>query len=124
MTLSAVDAAQSYARTIGVSAEPRESELERRRPSSEIEQEAGIAPASRGDEEAAASGAISVEGVTSARARTNLIALAGSLGVDPDTLLAHVSSGQSIRSLLSGTAEASYGTSITPGGGIAIDQYV
>jgi hypothetical protein len=65
-----------------------------------------------------------VDDVTSQRAKTNLIALAGSLGVEPDALLAHVSSGRDIRSLLSGTAEAHYGASITPGGGIAIDQYV
>jgi hypothetical protein len=124
MTLTAVGAAQSYARAIGVSAEPRENEVERRRTSPGPEQDAGIADAARGGEQTAPSGAISVEDVTSPRARTNLIALAGSLGVDPDTLLAHVSSGQSIRSLLPGTAEASYAPSIAPGGGIAIDQYV
>jgi hypothetical protein len=124
MTLNAVGAAQSYARSIGVSAEPRDNEVERRRASAGPEQDAGVDGAPRDRAEAAASGAISADDVTSPRAKTNLIALAGSLGVEPDALLAHVSSGQNIRSLLSGTAEARYGTSITPGGGIAIDQYV
>ena len=121
MTLNAVGAAQSYARSLGISAEPRETEVERRRTS---ERDPDVAEAPRGRDEAPGAGAISVDDVTSPRAKTNLMALAGSLGVDPDALLAHVSSGQSIRSLLSGGAEAEYGTSITPGGGIAIDQYV
>ena len=116
MTLNAVGAAQSYARAIG------ENEVERRRASTDPDAGADAAP-SHGEQPTAAD-AISVEDVTSARAKTNLIALAGNLGVDPGALLAHVSSGQSIKSLLSGGAEARYGASISPGGGIAIDQYV
>jgi hypothetical protein len=121
VTLNAIGVAQSYVRALGVSAEPRDNEIERRRSS---EQESGVDGAPHGREESAASGAITVDDLTSERAKTNLIALAGNLGVDPDALLAHVSSGQSISSLLSGDAQARYGTSIAPGGGIAIDQYV
>jgi hypothetical protein len=124
MTVSSVGAAQSYARALGTSAEPRESEAERRTHSGAAEQDPAVATPSRGGEQTAAPGGISADDVTSPRAKSNLIALAGSLGVDPDALLAHVSSGQNIRSLVSATAEARYGTSITPGGGIAIDQYV
>ncbi len=121
--MSGVSAALTYARTLGISPEPRDGDVERRTSASGGEPRSGGQPAAPAAEQTAAPGAISTEDVTSPRAKSNLIALASSLGTDPDTLLAHVSSGQSIRTLTAG-AEARYGGSVAPGGGIAIDQYV
>lgn len=69
---------------------------------------------------------ISLEDVTSPRAQANLARLADRLGIDPDTLLGKIASGEDVRSLLSGTREGGYGASLAPPatGGITIDQYV
>lgn len=68
---------------------------------------------------------MSMDDVLSPRAKTNLNNLAATLGADPATLLAHVTSGQSLSSLLANGADAGYGTALarSTGGGIAIDQY-
>lgn len=68
---------------------------------------------------------MSLDDVLSPRAQNNLATLAASLGIDPAKLLAHVTSGQSLTSLVSGDADSGYGTTIakSTGGGIAIDQY-
>ncbi len=80
----------------------------------------GHLEATRGDQAGA-----SLDEVTSSRAQSNLAVLATSLGTDPATLLAQITSGQDVRSLLSRTSDAGYGTSIAKSttGGIAIDQY-
>jgi hypothetical protein len=69
--------------------------------------------------------AVSLDDVASPRAQRNLERAATSLGMDPATLLAHVTSGQDVRALLSRTSDAGYGTPIAKStiGGIAIDQY-
>jgi hypothetical protein len=61
----------------------------------------------------------------SARAQSNLSALAGLLGTDPSTLIAQLSSGQGLSSMLSSGTGAGYGTPIanTNTGGIAVDEY-
>jgi hypothetical protein len=62
---------------------------------------------------------------TSARAQSNLSALAGLLGTDPSTLIAQLSSGTDLSSMLSTGAGTGYGTSIANSntGGIAVDEY-
>ena len=55
---------------------------------------------------------ISSASATDARAENNLSSLASTLGTDPSTLLAQLTSGQSLSSLLSGTSDVGYGTSI------------
>jgi hypothetical protein len=68
---------------------------------------------------------VSLDDVTSPRAQRNLERVAGSLGMDPEHLLARLVAGQDARSLLSGSGDAGYGTSIAKSttGGLAIDQY-
>ncbi len=70
-------------------------------------------------------GAIFAGGPTSVRAQSNLSSLANTLGTDPTTLLAQLSSGQDLSSLLSASSDAGYGTPILNSntGGIVVDQY-
>jgi hypothetical protein len=125
MSVSGVSAALSYARSLAISPEPRDGDVEHRPAASGGGSAPGAeAPAQTTAADQATTGSISSEDVTSSRAKANLLALANSLGTDPDTLLAHLSSGQSIRSLAAAGGESGYGASIAPAGGIAIDQYV
>jgi hypothetical protein len=119
MTVSAVSGSASPAwnpRTLDDSA-GGEDNVERQPPSLGGERRAAVS--------ARYQNAMSLEDVTSPRAQSNLALLASSLGTDPATLLAHVTSGQDVRSLLSRSGDAGYGTSIADSGigGIAIDQY-
>lgn len=124
MSVSSVSAALSYAQSLGISPDPRDGDVEQRpAPPGRASAPATDAGAPTAADQTAP-GAISAEDVTSSRAKANLLALANSLGTDPDTLLAHLSSGQSIRSLVAAGGESGYGASIAPTGGIAIDQYV
>jgi hypothetical protein len=68
---------------------------------------------------------VSVEEVTSPRAQRNLERVAGSLGMEPDALLAQLASGGSARALLSRVGDAGYGSSLAKSttGGLTIDQY-
>jgi hypothetical protein len=67
---------------------------------------------------------VALDEAASPRAQRNLERVARSLGMDPATLLAQLTSGQDA-SLLSREGDAGYGTSIARSttGGIAIDQY-
>jgi hypothetical protein len=105
MSVDAVGGGPWYARALGALTDTR---------TESAEQPAPEAPQA----------ALSLDDV-SPRAKSNLLALAGSLGTEPETLLAHLSSGQSIRSLLAGAADPGYGTSLAPApaGGLAIDEY-
>ncbi len=69
--------------------------------------------------------AIFLGGPTSDRAQSNLSSLAETLGTDPSTLLAHLSTGQDLSSLPSAGADGGYGASIvnSSAGGIIVDQY-
>ena len=70
-------------------------------------------------------GGTSLGGVGSARAQSNLSTLAAAMGLDPSTLLARLTSGQSLSSLLSAGGKAGYGTSVASAatGGVMVDQY-
>jgi hypothetical protein len=117
MNVSAVDRSASawYARVLASLSEPR--------PAPKPESSGGdqrLDPASVSGE-----APLSLETVRSHRAQSNLAQLAASLGTDPSTLLAKLTSGEDVRPLLSGTADAGYGTSIAKSttGGVAIDEY-
>jgi hypothetical protein len=68
---------------------------------------------------------VSLDDVTSPRAQRNLERVAGSLGMEPEHLLARLVAGHDARLLLSRSGDAGYGTSIAKSttGGLAIDQY-
>jgi hypothetical protein len=114
MSVGAVGGSPWYARALGMLTEAEAGAESAEQPATEP---APKAPAPLG--------ALSLDDV-SPRAKSNLVALARSLGVEPDTVLAHLSSGRSIRSLLSGATASGYGTSVpapAATGGLAIDEY-
>jgi hypothetical protein len=127
MTPSPVNAnaGASYARVLS---NPIEADAERRRQSGGAGSDAPP-PVARSDAPPPVAtppaGAMSLDDVTSPRAKSNLAALAESLGTDPATLLAQLTSGQDIRGRLSGGGEGGYGTTIAKStmSGLAIDQY-
>jgi uncharacterized protein YidB (DUF937 family) len=59
-------------------------------------------------------------------AQSNLSSLASVLGTDPTTLLEQLTAGQDLSSVLSGSGETGYGTSVADSvnGGVAFDEYV
>lgn len=66
-----------------------------------------------------------LNGVTSVRAQSNLMSLASTLGTNPATLLAQLTSGQKFSSLLPAGAANGYATSMATSstGGVAVDEY-